>query len=321
MSLTLDKILILSPVYRDYVWGGNRLRPSGERTAEAWVVYEDNLVRTGVHAGKTLGQLSLEYGENLLGLIPVQSGAKRFPLLIKLLDCADWLSLQVHPNDEQAKLLEGPGQLGKTEAWHIIEANDHAQLVAGMLPGMTKSTLETAILNQKIVEFVQYHRVHAGDSIFMPPGTIHALGPGLLLYEVQQSSDITYRVFDWNRPETATRRLHLEKSLSVVDPQSTVNILPLPTASDSGVTRLIACPYFTLEHIHGDSQPLQLSTREASFHALTVIAGKVRIQAGEETVELERFASALIPANCGQYSIQPIGESSLLKSSVEPFSE
>jgi len=317
--LELTKILQLTPEYRDYVWGGRRLRESGERTAEAWVIFERNLVANGPHAGRTLTDLTQEYGEALIGTHSAQHTGNRFPLLIKLLDCAAWLSLQVHPNDEQAKLLEGPDHFGKTEAWHIIEADDHAQLIAGMLTGTDKPMLQMAIRNNSLVERAQTHVVRAGDSIFMPPGTIHALGPGLLLYEVQQTSNITYRVYDWGRPETPTRRLHIEKSLEVVNLQSSVEVLPLHPSPNSSVTGLITCPYFTLEHIRGDSQPIQLSTRGSSSHALTVITGTARIQAGTESVKLGRFESALIPANCGDYSIQPIGECALLKSSVDPY--
>lgn len=317
--MELTKILQLTPEYRNYVWGGHRLSESGERTAEAWVIFEKNRVANGPHAGRTLADLAQEYGEALVGTDAARHTGNRFPLLIKLLDCAAWLSLQVHPNDEQAKLLEGPDHFGKTEAWHIIDADDHAQLIAGMLPGTDKPMLETAIRNGNIIEHARFHAVQAGDSIFMPPGTIHALGPGLLIYEVQQTSDITYRVFDWDRPETATRKLHIEKSMEVVNLQTSVDILRLPTSPNSSVTPLIACPYFTLEHIHVTGYPIQLATRGGSFQALTVITGSAKIQTGVESVNLDRFESALIPANCGEYSIQSIGECELLKSSVEPY--
>lgn len=318
--MELTKILQLTPEYRDYIWGGRRLRESGERTAEAWVIFEKNRVANGPHVGRTLADLAQEFGEALIGTHATRYTGNRFPLLIKLLDCAAWLSLQVHPNDEQAKLLEGPDHFGKTEAWHIIEADDRAQLIAGMLAGTEKQILEAAIRNNKLIEHVRFLDIQAGDSVFMPPCTIHALGPGLLIYEVQQTSDITYRVYDWGRPETPTRRLHIEKSLEVVDPQSSVEVLPMHPSPNSSVTQLITCPFFTLEHIHGAGQPIELSTQNGSFHTLTVINGKARIQAGSETVKLDRFESALIPANCGDYSIQPIGQCALLKSSVEPYS-
>ncbi len=121
----------LTPEYRDYVWGGDKLRPGIVPTAEAWAVYENDLIETGPWAGSTLGQVAAEHGESLLGERVLRQTGRRFPLLIKLLDCAQWLSLQVHPNDEQAVKLEGPGFFGKTEAWHVLDAQPGAELIAG----------------------------------------------------------------------------------------------------------------------------------------------------------------------------------------------
>lgn len=317
--MELNRILQLSPEFRDYVWGGRRLRPNGELTAEAWVIYEKDLVTDGPFRGRSLAALSQEFGAALLGTYPTNKTGNRFPLLIKLLDCATWLSLQVHPNDEQAQRLEGPDQFGKTEAWHIIEAAENAQLIAGVLPGISNDQLSTAIRSGTIIDWAQYHSVHAGDSLLMPPGTIHALGPGLLLYEVQQTSDLTYRVYDWGRPETPARRLHIEKSLEVVNPDSAVDIIPLTESFSTKKKRLITCPYFTLEHIHGSDQSIRMDTLGVSFHALTVISGKAKIIAGDESVELDLFSSVLVPAFCGEYSIIPQKNCTLLKSSVEPF--
>lgn len=316
--MSLNNILLLKPEYRDYVWGGRRLRPDGQLTAEAWVVYEADTIANGPLAGHTLAEISLEFGETLLGRIPVGQTGRRFPLLIKLLDCAQWLSLQVHPNNEQARSLEGPGFFGKTEAWHIIEAEKDAQLIAGLLPETTVEVASAAIRDQTIIEHARYHNVRTGDSLFMSPGTIHALGPGLLLYEVQQTSDLTYRVYDWGRPQTPTRKLHIEKSLAVVNPKATS--LPVPLEIDPGAQRkiLVSCPYFTLEHLQTTDQRLLLDTKQQSFHALTVIAGQASLQAGDEVIGLKRFETVLIPAACGVYAVQPQGACALLKSSVEP---
>lgn len=315
--MVLNNILLLKPEYRDYVWGGRRLRPDGRLAAEAWVVYEADRIVNGPLAGRTLAEVSLEFGEALLGYIPLRQTGHRFPLLIKLLDCAEWLSLQVHPGDEQARTLEGPGFFGKTEAWHIIEAEKDAQLIAGLLPDTSAELASAAIRDQSIIDYARYHHVQKGDSLLMSPGTVHALGPGLLLYEVQQSSDLTYRVYDWGRPQTETRKLHIEKSLAVVNPK--VTSLPFPLEIDPGAQRkvLVTCPYFTLEYLRPASRPLHLDTKRQSFHALTVIAGQASVQAGDETVALNRFETILIPAGCGEYAIHPQGTCSLLKSSVE----
>jgi mannose-6-phosphate isomerase len=226
--------LQLAPEYRDYVWGGTRLRPGNQRTAEAWVVFEQNKIINGPLAGKTLIEAVEELGPDLLGRTVYQRTGSRFPLLIKLLDCADWLSLQVHPNDEQARRLEGPDQFGKTEAWHILEADPGASLLFGLRPGTDQEQLQAAVTGGTILDLVQSHQVQQGDTVFIRPGMIHALGPGLLIYEVQQTSNITYRVFDWNRPAAAGRKLHIAESLEVLDPQAEARIVPRPDLPDGG---------------------------------------------------------------------------------------
>lgn len=312
----LNQPLQLLPEYRDYVWGGERLRPGMVPTAEAWVVYEGDKIAAGAFAGKTLGQLAAEKGQELLGSRAYAKTGTRFPLLVKLLDCAQWLSLQVHPDDEQATALEGPGNYGKTEAWHIIEAAPDATLIAGMRPGTTAEILETSVRNGTIVEHTQSLRVRAGDTIFMPAGTVHALGPGLLVYEVQQTSDWTYRVYDWGRPETPTRRLHIDKSLAVSRPEATANALPLPALADGQPSLLCACPYFRLEMLSAKTQSIALDTKGESFHAITVLEGASHIVTPGGEVTLKRFETAVIPAACGSYRVEPLTAFQALRTGV-----
>ncbi|RPJ43039.1 MAG: class I mannose-6-phosphate isomerase, partial [Chloroflexi bacterium] len=207
-STSYQGALVLEPQYRDYVWGGKRLRP-GQVTAEAWVVYEGDRITNDPLAGKTLGEAADQFGPALLGQRVFQRTGSRFPLLVKLLDCAQWLSLQVHPNDEQAVRLEGPGHFGKTEAWHILEADTGAEILCGFKTEAEQTNWQQAVRDGTILDYTQRVPIHTGETVFIHPGTMHALGPGLLVYEVQQTSDITYRVFDWNRPASAGRKLHI----------------------------------------------------------------------------------------------------------------
>jgi mannose-6-phosphate isomerase len=274
----MHNLLQLIPEYRDYVWGGQRLRP-GTLTAEAWIVYEGDRIANGSLQGQTLAEAAQQLGADLLGRHVVRRIGTRFPLLIKILDCNDWLSVQVHPNDEQARQMEGPDQFGKTEAWHILEAADGAQLIAGVKEGTTAEALAAAIRNGTIVDYVQYHTARAGDSIFMPAGTLHALGPGFLVYEVQQTSNITYRIFDWNRPASAGRALHIEQAVAVTNPQGIGQIQPAPDLKPGDQRAVVQCPYFTLDILPAQAQPLNLDTRSESFHAITVIDGQGRSSA------------------------------------------
>lgn len=310
----LPAILQLQPEFRDYVWGGERLRPGHAPTAELWAIYAGNRLLGGALDGLTLAQAAQGYGQALLGKAPFQTAGARFPLLIKLLDCAQWLSLQVHPDDALARQLEGEAYSGKTEAWHILDATPGAQLIAGLKTGLAPAALSEAVGNGGILHWAQYHTVRAGETLFMPAGTLHALGPGLLLYEVQQDSDLTYRVYDWDRPPSPTRPLHPKKSLAVLDPSRRVEILPPPEAARQNLAR---CPYFNLEWLSVDRESMALETRGESFHALTVIAGSALLEAGAERLALERYQSALVPAAAGEYRIVPSGGCRLLKASVE----
>lgn len=314
--MALHTFLKLDPAYRDYVWGGEKLRPGFNPTAEAWVVWENDPILTGPLKGLTLGQAAAQYGEALLGARPVSRTGTRFPLLVKLLDCAQWLSLQVHPDDPLALELEGPNQFGKTEAWHILEAEPGAKLIAGLKPGTTPAVVAESIRDQMVIEHVQYAAVGQGDTIFMPAGTLHALGPGLLVYEVQQTSDWTYRVYDWGRPQTEKRPLHIEKSIRATRPDFTAPILPAPPFGDGDSHTLAQCDYFTLDLLYAASQAIDLDTRGESFHAVTVIDGTAALTAGGDRVELERFQTAVVPASLGAYRFEPLSACRALKSSV-----
>jgi len=313
----MPKLLQLNPEYRDYVWGGARLKPGSAPIAEAWVVYAEDRVAAGPWAGQTLGEIAQHSGPVLLGEPVMKRTGTQFPLLIKLLDCAQWLSLQVHPNDEQARRLEGPGFFGKTETWHVLEAEPGAQLIAGLKPGTSAETLAAAIRGGTIIDLAQYLPVKAGDSIFMRPGTVHALGPGLLMYEVQQSSDLTYRIWDWNRPQTGRRVSHIDKSLSVADPAAVGAVRPLPALAANDRQTLAACQYFTLDMVTA-SETQTLNTGGATFHALTVIGGQAEVICGDERVMLQRLESVLVPAASERYELRPITPCRVLKASVEP---
>ncbi len=282
-TVKLNSFLKLVPSYRDYVWGGDRLRPGHNPTAEAWVVWEDDQIESGTLAGKTLGEAAIEFRDALLGAKAMSHTGIRFPLLIKLLDCAQWLSLQVHPNDEQAVALEGESQFGKTEAWHILEAQPNATLIAGLKPNTSAEMLADSIRDGTIIEHVQ---------------------------------NWTYRVYDWGRPQTDARPLHIEKSIEVTKAEFAAPLIPLPECEDGAPERLIECEYFTLEMLCASKDMIHLDTKGESFHAITVIDGQAILRAGNESLELDTFQTAVIPASTGSYQFQPLAACRALKSSL-----
>jgi len=295
----------LEPIYRDYVWGGSRLRQGIPITAEAWVVFEGNIIADGRYVGCTLAEAAIKEGASLLGKVPFDQTGSRFPLLIKLLDSAKWLSLQVHPDDEQAERLEGPGFFGKTEAWYIVEADEGAELLSGFRDGVSRDDIKSAVGKADILDLVVRREVHTGDSILMSPGTIHTLGPGLLIYEVQQTSDLTYRVYDWDRPMTGRRKLHIDQSIEVLDPYAKGNIQPGRSVNTEKCKRnLISCKYFSLDLIAGISGSLLMDTKGDSFSAITVLDGTISVAGSGWRIELKKFDSLLVPAACLQYNIE-----------------
>ena len=303
---SLPAILSLQPEYRDYVWGGHRLNPQ-KRIAEAWVVHAGNRVLTEPLAGTTLADIAARFGPDLLGEELFRRHAGRFPLLLKILDCREWLSLQVHPNDGQAIRLEGQGAAGKTEAWHILEADPGAQLIAGMQPDVTREQILDCVGKREILDRVQRLPMAGGDTVLIRAGTLHALGPGLLVYEIQQASDLTYRVYDWDRPPSENRKLHIEQSLEVLDPTIAVKPVACPMLQNKERKVLCQSEYFKLEMIRVQEPALAMDTEGKSFHLLTLIDGKAEIGTDTAGKSLEKYETVLLPASVGGYSLRAEG--------------
>ncbi|MEZ4569724.1 MAG: type I phosphomannose isomerase catalytic subunit [Thermomicrobiales bacterium] len=241
---------------------------------------------------------------------------KRFPILTKLLDTSDWLSVQVHPNDEQALLLEGDGFVGKTEAWHMLETAPGAEIILGLRSGIDMAQFTEAIRGGRTLDVIARRTATAGDTWYIPAGTVHALGPGIFLYEVQQSSDLTYRVYDWDRPASAGRELHLDQAIQCVDP-SRGERTPMPDAQPGELVKLVDCPYFQLDRlalVPGGSA--DLDTRGESFQAVTVVGGSVVIHSGAGETSIGSHETVVVPASTGGYQIESEARVALMISSI-----
>jgi mannose-6-phosphate isomerase len=317
MKTLTQRLFPLEPQYRERVWGGQRLKAADPPVGEAWVAFEESRVSAGEYAGQIVAELSSEYGEHLLGRKVFEAYGTRFPLLVKLLDCADWLSVQVHPNDEQAALMVGPGETGKTEAWHFIEAEPGATIYAGIKPGTGAEELEAAIRAGHVLDVAERLEVRAGETVYIPAGTLHALGPGLLLYEVQQSSDTTYRVYDWGRPASAGRRLHVEESVAVTDPRKGAAVHLAPELSGTAAAAALVCPYFALDVVRLGVAALDDDTGGETFHILTVTEGAAEISCDGEAVRLAQYETALVAGGAGAYRVRAAeGDARLLRAAV-----
>lgn len=302
--------LLLDPALKVKVWGGRKLEtvlgkhlPTAEPYGEAWEMHDSATIANGSLTGRTLSEALALWGHDLVGVD--FDPADGIPLLVKFLDATEWLSVQVHPNDEQAGRLEGDPR-GKTEAWYILAADPGAQLICGVTPGISADALRTAIAEGRLREHLVYAEVEPGDVLYNPAGAIHALGPGLMIYEIQQSSDVTYRLYDWDRVDLdgKPRALHLDQSLEVVVTDRAPDLRH--TGSDtSPVIDLVSSPYFhtRLHTLRPGDVETVMATR-GKFHALSVIGGTAALTAGHETLTLELGRTALIPAGLTAFALR-----------------
>ncbi len=305
--------LPLTPSLHPKVWGGRRLGthlhkalPDGVPYGESWELHDTATIAAGALAGRTLAHVLAEYGTALVGA--GNDPAAGFPLLAKFLDATAWLSVQVHPNDEQAAALEGEPR-GKTEAWIVLAAEPGAKLVCGLRPGTPPTAMAQAIENGTLEAYLVFEPVQTGDVLLLEANTVHAIGPGLLVYEIQQASDTTYRLYDWNRVglDGKPRDLHIDKGVSVSN-LSAVPQTSQPWATPGDVITLVERqPYFRtdLHRLHGDTRSVVTHGR---FHALTCLQGAGQVQAGDDTVALPLGQTVLIPACLDGYTLSGQGE-------------
>lgn len=315
--------LRFEPILKHYLWGGDKLRtalgkqvPPDRTCAESWEICdrrvgaaEQSVVATGPLKGASLGSLVDAHPAELFGR---HAPLAQFPLLIKLLDAREKLSVQVHPDDELAAATQ-PGERGKTEFWHVLEADPGAKIYAGLKPGIDRGAWEAAIRTGRAVECLHQIEPRAGDGVFLPAGMVHALGAGLLIVEIQQTSDATFRLFDWNRvgPDGRPRELHVEQGVAAtghhLGPGRLVD--PQPTGVP-GVARLIACDYFVVDRATSDRKTTAGGDDRA--HVLIVVDGAVGIAGDPAERPLERGETILLPACLGAVEVTPRGEASWL---------
>lgn len=306
--------LLLEPSLHTKVWGGRKLEtvlhktlPTADPYGESWELHDSATVANGELAGRTLGDVLAAYGTKLIGAH--NDPAQGFPLLGKFLDASDWLSIQVHPNDAQAAELEGQPR-GKTEAWIFLEAEPGAKLVIGVQPGTTRETMAQAIRKGVLENHIAYATVARGDVLFLEANTVHALGPGLLIYEIQQSSNTTYRLYDWNRMglDGKPRALHIDKGVQV----SNMDFLPEithPWDESAAQATLVKSPYFQTDlHRLTDTTPEVTVPTAGRFQALTCVGGAVTVTCADTRIELTTGRTGLIPASLPTFTLRGAGD-------------
>ncbi|HEX3719697.1 MAG TPA: type I phosphomannose isomerase catalytic subunit [Verrucomicrobiae bacterium] len=306
--------LVFEPVFKERIWGGRNLEalyrkplPPALPIGESWEISDwpgdESVIARGPLRGKTLRWLMEQCPEALLG--PRDPMPSRFPLLIKILDAQQTLSLQVHPPAERAVELHGEA---KTEMWYVAQAAAQAELFVGLKRGVGRAEFEQKLADQTVAECFHRIPVKEGDAMFLPSGRVHALGAGLVIFEVQQNSDTTYRVFDWNRVDRSgkPRELHVPQSLASIDFNDfEPGLLPRTTLSAApGTIRPLVRNELFEAAVRTAPQGEHLNLSNGRMRIIGMLEGAMRIEAAPEKIVLEPGAFCLAPAEC----LETIGE-------------
>lgn len=296
---------------KDYIWGGNRLREEYGKVSEAGKIAEswelschkdgESVIANGDFAGKTLSEFIETEGKEILGKNCEKF--EYFPILIKLIDAKDNLSVQVHPNNEYALRVEG--EYGKTEMWYIVDCDPGAELLYGFKSNISKEEFERRIKDNTLLEVTNSVPVHKGDVFFIESGTLHAIGKGILIAEIQQNSNTTYRIYDYGRvgADGKPRQLHIEKAVEVTEltpPKYPTKAMGEIRQKDGCTVQLLSeCEYFRVNKVCAEEK-CDLEATENSFNSILVLDGEGEI----DGVKLKKGESCFIPAGYGRYTFK-----------------
>jgi mannose-6-phosphate isomerase len=316
--------LKFKPIFKEKIWGGNKIQTVfGMNYAplpncgEAWVLsgYGDEIsqVTNGFLAGNQLDELIEIYMDDLVGEAIYEQYGEKFPLLIKILNSSDWLSIQVHPDDKLAASRHN--DLGKTEMWYIADAEPGAQLISGFNREMTPELYLSNLNNGTLKDIMNYEKVHKGDVYFMPAGRVHALGPGLLLFEIQQTSDLTYRIYDFNRlgDDGKPRQLHNDIAIDAIDFKKYSSYRTEYQPAFNKTVPVVESTYFNTSLIHFGMPVVKDYSGLDSFVILQCAEGKCSIEYDGGTETLHPGEVILIPAIMEKIQIMPLVESRILE--------
>ncbi len=302
---------LLIPVFDERPWGVRDLRPIYVKAikqpiGESWLTWEDNRVANGPLAGRTLGELSKQYQRALVGEAAPYDD--RFPLLVKFLFPGSKLSVQVHPDDEQARKAGQP--CGKTECWYALAAKPGAQVALGLKSGTTLQDFEQAIHDQRAEEFLNWVDVHQGDMLYVAAGTVHTIGGGMILVETQQTCDITYRLYDYGRP----RELHIAEGLAATKLRTNAGRVVRHANDQPDV--LVRSPFFQVEKIRL-SGPLGTEVTPASPRVVVAIDGAGIVESrGMAPISFATGEAVVIPASVREYTLRPQWELEIMRMSL-----
>ncbi|MBI3404098.1 MAG: class I mannose-6-phosphate isomerase [Acidobacteria bacterium] len=313
----------IGPKFVERIWGTRSLAPLFPEQINlpqpvGWLTGNDCVFETSAFAGQKLGVAWKNMPPEWAGTRMNKDGP--FPLLVKFLFPTQWLSVQVHPNDDYARAHESAaGGVGKTEMWYALAAEKGAEVLVGLKSGVDAAKFRKAIEDSTVETCIQRLSVREGDAIFVPAGTVHTIGPGLLLCEIQENSDITYRVFDYNRVDSSgkPRALHIEQAVAVTNygPQRGGRTNPILFDQPPHNTFHVACRHFATEKWEF-ANPVDCHSSPERFELLIVLAGRGKIEARGQSSDYSRAQVWLVPAALSAYRVVPDGETALLRTYV-----
>jgi mannose-6-phosphate isomerase len=299
---------LLIPIFDERPWGVLDLRPIYTRVVkepigESWLTWGDSCIANGPLAGRKLGDIAREYKRDLVGTAAVFEDC--FPLLIKFLFPAEKLSVQVHPDDAGAQRVGQP--YGKTECWYVLDAKPDAQVALGLKPGATLAEFETSIVENRAEDLLNWIGVHSGDMLYVAAGTVHTIGGGMVLVETQQSSDITYRLYDYGRG----RELHIEDGIAAIKLDTCAGKVIRNSGHDPNL--LVRSPFFEVEKMKLTG-PLDGSVSPDSPHIIVAIDGAGTVESdGMEPFSFNKGEAVVIPASVPHYSVRPQWEVEIMR--------
>lgn len=311
--------LQFQPILKDRIWGGTKLKTylnkpiTSEITGESWeistVENDVSVIANGFFKGKSLNELINEFPEEVLGTKVYKQFGKQFPLLFKYLDAREDLSIQVHPNDELAK--NRHNSFGKTEMWYVMQADDDAQLIVGFKQKSSPEQYLKSLKNNSIIDILDVKKVKQGDVFFLATGTVHAIGAGTVIAEIQQTSDITYRIYDFDRVDANgnTRELHVDLALDAIN-YNVVEAQKDYSKVENVSNEMVNCQYFTTNFIPLDGE-MRFDNYKESFSVYMCVDGSFELIYKEEKYEYKTGDTILIPAEITEFEIK--GKASVLE--------
>ena len=314
--------LTFTPILKDRIWGGTKLKTYlnkpivSETTGESWeistVAGDVSVVNNGILKGKNINEIIALYPEEILGKSVIKRFGNELPLLFKFLDAKEDLSIQLHPNDELAK--KRHNSFGKTEMWYVMQADEASRLIVGMKKEVTQSDYLHHLENNKILNLLNEYPVYKGDVFFLATGTIHAIGAGVVLAEIQQTSDITYRIYDWDRKDASgnKRELHTDLALEAINYKPTDSKVSYQEEANHSVN-LVDCPYFTTNMIALHEHYAWERTKDA-FTVLMCTNGQFELILNGEIIRYSMGDTLLIPACIAGFILK--GKATLLEISI-----